>query len=87
MEINREGQGPWQRVRLAEIAEPTLKTTLIGLVRIGYQAWLTDPDLISEDQQVLPNEWEQKIEILKLKMDKLLQKIARPSADKTRLDL
>lgn len=87
LEIKREGQGPWQRACLIEISEPTLKTTLIGLVRLWYKSWLKDPDLISEDQNVLPNEWEQKIEILKIKMDKLLQKIARPSADKTRLDI
>lgn len=86
LDIVTEGNGPWQRVRLAEKSELNLQGTLIGLVRVWYQAWLQDPDLIFEDQKVLPNEWEQKIEILKLKMNKLLQKITRPSADKTRID-
>ncbi len=75
-----------QRTRVDEEQESALKDTLIGLIRNWYQIWLKDPDLVLEDQTILPEEWEQKIEVLKSKMNKLYQIISNPSGKETRLD-
>ncbi|MEH2280190.1 MAG: mechanosensitive ion channel family protein [Nostoc sp.] len=80
-----ERKGKRLRSRLEE-QEQTEKPTLIGLIRQWYQAWLKDPDLVIEDQHLLPDEWEQKIDLLKIKLNKLFQKIANPGVDESRLD-
>lgn len=72
--------------QLKEIAIHIQEDTLINSIRLWYQAWLKDPNLRAEDQQILREEWESKLDILKLKMNKLLQKIAKPGGDETRLD-
>ncbi len=81
-----EGKDRKQRTRVDEEQESALKDTLIGLIRNWYQIWLKDPDLVLEDQTILPEEWEQKIEVLKSKMNKLYQIISNPSGKETRLD-
>ncbi|MEH2156715.1 mechanosensitive ion channel family protein [Nostoc sp.] len=80
-----ERKGKRLRSRLEE-QEQTEKPTLISLIRQWYQSWLKDPDLVIEDQHLLPDEWEQKIELLKIKLSKLFQKISNPGVDETRLD-
>ena len=60
--------------------------SMIGKVRAWYGYWLKDPDLLREDQVILPNEWEQKINLLKIKCNKLLDKFINISPDETRLD-
>ncbi|MBN3963330.1 mechanosensitive ion channel family protein [Nostoc sp. NMS8] len=80
-----EHKGKRLRSHLEE-QEQTEKKTLIGLIRQWYQAWLKDPDLVIEDQHLLPDEWEQKIELLKIKLNKLFQKLSNPGVDETRLD-
>lgn len=84
MVIVTERKGKRQRSRLEE--ESSQKTNLISLVRIWYRTWLEDPDLVMEDRQILPDEWEQKIELLKLKLNKLFQIISNPGVKETRLD-
>ncbi|MFN6537512.1 MAG: mechanosensitive ion channel family protein [Nostoc sp. EkiNYC01] len=79
-----ERKGKRLRSRLEE--QLTGKATLIGLIREWYQTWLKDPDLVFEDQNILPDEWEQKIELLKIKLNKIFQKISNPGVDETRLD-
>jgi MscS family membrane protein len=74
-----------KRKRLEE-SQDVMKGSLIGLIRDWYGAWLKDPDLLLEDQKILPKEWEQKISLLKVKTDKLFRKIMEPSSDETRLD-
>ncbi|GET40500.1 mechanosensitive ion channel family protein [Microseira wollei] len=81
-----ERQGRKQRTRVDEEKETALKDSLIGLIRNWYQVWLKDPDLVVEDQTILPEEWEQKIEVLKAKMNKLYQIISNPGGQETRLD-
>lgn len=81
-----ERKGRRSRSRLEEERDWAGNKTLIESVRLWYQAWLKDPDLVLEDQHILPDEWEQKIDILKIKMNKLFQKISTPGADETRLD-
>ncbi|MEH2424530.1 MAG: hypothetical protein V7K48_27555 [Nostoc sp.] len=73
------------RSRLEE-QEQAGKQTLISLIRQWYQVWLQDPDLVLEDQHLLPDEWEQKIDLLKIKLNKIFQKILNPGVDETRLD-
>ncbi len=80
-----ERKGRRLRSRLEE-QEQTGKPTLISLIREWYQTWLRDPDLVLEDQNILPDEWEQKIELLKIKLNKIFQKISNPGVDETRLD-
>ncbi|MEH2062965.1 MAG: mechanosensitive ion channel family protein [Nostoc sp.] len=79
-----ERQGKRLRSHLEE--EPTDKATLISLIRQWYKTWLKDPDLVIEDQHLLPDEWEHKIELMKIKLNKLFQKISNPGVDETRLD-
>ncbi|MBF2086825.1 MAG: mechanosensitive ion channel [Thermoleptolyngbya sp. C42_A2020_037] len=74
------------RSHLQEEPETLLTNTTIGLIRALYQAWLKDPDLTPEDEQLLPQEWEQKIEVLKLKLGRLHQKLMSSGQDETRLD-
>jgi MscS family membrane protein len=83
--IITERKGKRLRSRLEE-QEQTDKETLIILIRQWYRTWLKDPDLVIEDQHLLPDEWEQKIELLKIKLNKLFQKISNPGVDETRLD-
>lgn len=80
-----ERKGKRVRSRLEE-QQQTGKPTLISLIRKWYQTWLQDPDLVFEDQSILPDEWEQKIELLKIKLNKIFQKISNPGVDETRLD-
>jgi MscS family membrane protein len=84
MVIVTERKGKRQRSRLEE--ESSQKTNLISLVRMWYRTWLEDPDLVMEDRQILPDEWEQKIDLLKLKLTKLFQTISNPGVKETRLD-
>ncbi|OPH09226.1 mechanosensitive ion channel protein [Cylindrospermopsis raciborskii CENA302] len=84
MVIVTERKGKRQRSRLEE--ESSQKTNLISLVRIWYRTWLEDPDLVMEDRQILPDEWERKIDLLKLKLTKLFQIISNPGVKETRLD-
>lgn len=86
LEVVTERKGRRVRYTLQEKQESILKNTLIGLIRTWYEAWLKDPDLVAEDNIILPEEWEQKIEILKTKMSKLYQKMANPRGEETRLD-
>ncbi|MEH2054862.1 MAG: mechanosensitive ion channel family protein [Nostoc sp.] len=79
-----ERQGKRLRSHLEE--EPTDKATLISLIRQWYKTWLKDPDLVIEDQHLLPDEWEHKIELMTIKLNKLFQKISNPGVDETRLD-
>jgi len=59
--------------------------SLIQLVRNWYQAWLDDPYLIEEDEQILITEWERKINYLKIRTNKIYQTLNKPSQE-TRID-
>ncbi|MGL5061613.1 MAG: mechanosensitive ion channel family protein, partial [Microcoleus sp.] len=74
------------RSTLEELPAPDIESTLIGSIRIWYKIWLQDPDLLPEDETILPEEWEPKIELLKFKLTKLSNKISQPGGDETRLD-
>ncbi|MGD1913826.1 MAG: mechanosensitive ion channel family protein [Rivularia sp. (in: cyanobacteria)] len=85
--IDVEGKGRRKKLFLkeGELAK-TGEQSLIGLVRYWYGCWLEDPDLLTEDHKVLPNEWEQKIELLKRKANRILREVNNLSIDDTRLD-
>ncbi len=86
LQVVTDRQAKQLRARVEEDPNLAVQDTLIGLIREWYQAWLTDPDLVLEDQYILPNEWEQKLEFLQRKMNKLYQKIFNLGGDEARLD-
>jgi MscS family membrane protein len=69
-----------------QIQETNISDSLITLVREWYRIWLRDPTLTDEDQQLLPEIWEYKIELLKRRVGRLLKKILNPTQVETRLD-
>ena len=69
-----------------ELQEIRLEDTLIKLVRQWYRAWIRDPNLLDEDESVIPDEWELKINMLKRRVQRLFQKISNPQREETRLD-
>lgn len=84
------GIAPADRTRkqpfLQESSELHLKGSLIGSVRTWYQAWLQDPDLLPEDHGILARAWENRINLLTNKTNKLFQRLSNPDSDDTRLD-
>ncbi len=87
LEIVSEKQRRQRLLSLKE-SESMGEDNLINLVRIYYQTWQKDPDLIYEDHQILEVEWERKISFLKFRMNKFLQQIttASHSGLETKLD-
>jgi MscS family membrane protein len=59
---------------------------LIELIRQWYRILIKDPNLLDEDQNLIADEWERKINLLTRRTQKLSQKIANPQAEETRLD-
>ena len=68
--------------------DPKTKTEvyMIQAVRAWYDAWLKDPDLVEEDKDILPQEWEQKIKLLKNKLSRFYRVLLKPKGQETRLD-
>ncbi len=64
----------------------TLSDSLIQSVRAWYQAWLKDPDLVREDRDNLPSIWEQKINMLKRRLNRYYAILLSPEGEETRLD-
>ena len=69
-----------------EFQETRSDSTLIKVVRNWYRAWIRDPNLLNEDESVIPDEWELKINRLKRRAQRLFQKISNPQREETRLD-
>ncbi len=69
-----------------EFQETRSDSTLIKLVRDWYRAWIRDPNLLNEDESVIPDEWELKINRLKRRAQRLFQKISNTQREETRLD-
>jgi len=85
LEVVGDRQNKRTRTRLEEEQEMGPET-LIRAIREWYIIWLKDPNMLREDRYVLPEEWERKIELLKLRMNRLFQKLLKPEGDETRLD-
>ena len=69
--------------QLKETQDPD---ALIKLVRDWYQVWLRDPNLLVQDEYVLSDVWERKINLLQRRVIRLYRKILRPVQEETRLD-
>jgi MscS family membrane protein len=80
------GRSRQTTLKNAELDEKSDTESLIFLIRDWYRAWLKDPDLLTEDSKVLPKMWEQKLDLMKLKINKLFRKVTTMDADETRLD-
>ncbi|WP_081403011.1 mechanosensitive ion channel family protein [Scytonema hofmannii] len=83
LEVVGDRQGKRRLFTIKELAE---EDTLINSVRTWYKTWLKDPDLTEEDPDNLQEEWERKIELLKLRVDKLYQNISQHKVDERKLD-
>ncbi len=59
---------------------------LIELIRDWYRILIKDPNLLDEDQNLIAEEWERKINLLTRRAQRLSQKIDNPQAEETRLD-
>jgi MscS family membrane protein len=62
------------------------KEALIELIRNWYRIAIKDPNLLDEDQYFISEEWEQKINLLKKRAQRLYQKISNHQSEETRLD-
>lgn len=60
--------------------------SLIELVREWYRTNLKDPNLLDDDQSLISEEWERKINLLTKRVQRLWQKISNPQREETRLD-
>lgn len=60
--------------------------SLIGLVREWNRIWLRDPNIVDQDQYVLPSIWEYKIKVLTRRTQRLYQSILNPTDQETRID-
>lgn len=69
-----------------ELEDENAESSLFELIREWYKAWLKDPDLVEEDAEALPIEWEQKIEKMTLKAKKLFDYVINPVGHERRLD-
>lgn len=69
-----------------QFKETNSPDSLLSLIRKWYRLWLRDPDLVNEDQYILPETWEYRIELLKRRVRRLLQQILNPDRMETRLD-
>lgn len=68
------------------MAETQEADTLIELVRSWYRVNIRDPNLLDQDEEIIPEEWERRISLLKRRVYRLYQKISRPQREETRLD-
>ena len=68
------------------LKESTEPDNLINLVREWYRIWLEDPNIVHQDQYVLPEIWERKLTLLKKRVYRLYKKILYPQQEETRLD-
>jgi MscS family membrane protein len=88
LEMVSDRQGRRKSVWLEE-PQNADENTLIPLVRIWYKIWSQDPDLTYEDADILEEEWERRMDFLKLRMNNLLQKISgagKGGVNETKLD-
>jgi MscS family membrane protein len=83
LELVTERQG---KRRLARLEEAPEENSLIVDVRTWYKTWSKDPNLSEEDSFYLQEEWERKVELLKLRANRLFQKISQPKVDERKLD-
>ena len=69
-----------------DLQETKAEDSLIELVREWYRASLKDPNLLDDDQYILSEQWERKINLLSKRVNKLWQTISNPQREETRID-
>ena len=67
-------------------SETSEDDSLIELIRTWYRIAIRDPHLLDEDENLIPEEWERRISLLKRRVQRLHQTINRPEREETRLD-
>lgn len=81
---------PYMKLKTAllsvKLEETQSNESLIGLVRTWYRIWLRDPNIVDQDQYVLPSIWEYKIKVLIRRTQRLYQSILNPTYQETRID-
>jgi MscS family membrane protein len=80
-----EHKGWFSRITY-KLEEDGKSDNLFQLVREWYQAWLQDPDLVKEDKENLPEEWEQKLSFMRIKLERLYRYVSNPTGHERRLD-
>ena len=70
----------------ANLKETKAEDSLIELIREWYRVCLKDPNLLDDDQYIISEEWERKINLLTRRVQKLWQTISNPQREETRLD-
>lgn len=60
--------------------------SLLELIRTWYRTSIRDPNLLDDDEDLIPEEWERRITLLKRRVQRLYQKISNPEREETRLD-
>ena len=70
----------------SNLKETKAEDSLIELVREWYRICLKDPNLLDNDQYVISEQWELKINLLSKRVQKLWQTIANHQREETSLD-
>lgn len=76
----------WSTRTKPQLIEDDESINLFHLVRDWYGAWLRDPDLVDEDHKSLPDEWEQKLSFMRIKLERLYRYVINPTGHERRLD-
>lgn len=83
--VTQEHKSRFSRIK-PHLVEEGPGDNLFQLIRIWYQAWLRDPDLVKEDSTYLPKEWERKLSFMRVKLERLYQFVINPTGHERRLD-
>ena len=67
-------------------SETSADDSLLELIRSWYRITIRDPHLLDEDENLIPEDWERRINLLRRRVQRLHQKINRPEREETRLD-
>ena len=86
LDLIGDRMGKNKRPRLMEGSGNGNELTLIDSIRQWYKTWVQDPDLFKEDIVMLPRYWEQKLGLLKSKVNKVFQVVNNPAGQETRVD-
>ena len=70
----------------SNLQETKVEDSLIELVREWYRIFLRDPNLLDNDQNIISEDWERRINLLTKRVQKLWQTISNPELEETRLD-
>ncbi len=67
-------------------SETSADDSLLELIRSWYRVTIRDPHLLDEDENLIPEDWERRINLLRRRVQRLHQTINRPEREETRLD-